>query len=113
MKVVGFDCAAWGAVLRIEVAHDPLTAKVSETDRATLLCWQRRVQRLLSDLRNSFGMRQRYAPESEDRYQSGAGSKPILMHHTSLPLFLTVEELSGRAVPIVAGKEGNPVILTT
>jgi hypothetical protein len=37
LKVVGFDCAAGGAVLGIEVEHDPPTAKVSETDSATVL----------------------------------------------------------------------------
>jgi hypothetical protein len=35
LKVVGFDCAAGGTVLRIEVEHDPPTAEVSEIDGAT------------------------------------------------------------------------------
>jgi hypothetical protein len=46
---------------------------------------------------------------ANDSYQSRPGSKTILMHHTSMPLFLIVEELSGRAAVAVAycGQQGG------
>src|ERR1700733_13012734 len=51
LKIVGFNGAASGHVLGIEVKHHPLAAETVETDVGTILRWQSKVGRHLTSLR--------------------------------------------------------------